>query len=320
MVASKLRKGIAPLGLRRRRWMSLLLVGCMLVAGGAACDSGDRPDKVEEPAITTIPVVHTGAEIVLPLDAYLADDATQQSISAALNILVRRCVEGFGLEFPVSLGGGSSAAAGLDNSRRYFVFEEAVAQKDGYHISQQQREEIDRVSTERAANRGKQLSSEVQNIVEGKGPTVFNGKPVPQGGCGREAATKLGGNKASTASVNVQGLRLESYSRMLADSRVAAVNALWSKCMKEQGFDYPDTKSANDDRRWSADEPTKLEIDTAVADAKCKREHNVVGIMLTVETAYQKRIIDQKITELNEIKEFYAVQATNAAQVIAGGK
>lgn len=320
MAFSRLRKGIASLALCSRKWMSLLLAGCMLVMGGAACDSDAQTDKAEEPAVTTIPVVHSGAEIVLPLDAYLADDATQQSISAALNILVRRCVEGFGLEFPVSLGGGSSTAVVSGNSRRYFVFEEAAAQQDGYHIGKQQREEIDRVSAERAANRGTQITSDVQNIVEGKGPTVFNGKPVPQGGCSREAAVKLGGSKTNTASVNVQGLQLESYSRMLADSRVTAVNASWSKCMKEQGFDYPNPKSANEDRRWSSDEPTKLEIDTAVADAKCKREHNVVGIMLAVETAYQKRLVDQKITELNEIKEFYAAQATNAAQIIAGGK
>ncbi len=302
---------------RSRSSPSLLLAGLVFLAAIAACDGGDKPSDNGEPALGAIPTVRTASEIVLPLDSYLPDDSTQRTISAAQNILLRQCVARFGLEFPISLGGDSTTSPNL-NARRYFVFEEAKAQTDGYHLSREARDEMDRVAAERNAGRV-EISSDVRNIVEGKGPTTFNGQPVPQGGCSKEAAAKLGGDGVDTIKLNVQGLRHESYGRMMADSRVSAVNALWSKCMKELGFDYPDPKAANEDRRWSADEPSKVEIDTAVADAKCKNKHNVVGVMLAVETAYQKRIIDQKAAELNEVKSLYTAQAANAAKVIASG-
>ncbi len=301
---------------RYRSRRSLLLAWLMVVAAIAACDGGDKPSDTGEPALAAIPTVRSASELVLPLDSYLPDDATQQTIYAAQNILLRQCVARFGLEFPVSVGGGSTANLNL-NARRYFVFEAAKVRTDGYHLSKEMRDEMDRVDAERSANRAVEISNDARNIIEGKGPTTFNGQQVPQGGCSREAALKLGGDKVDTVKLNVQGLGNEALGRMMTDSRVTAVNALWSGCMKELGFSYPDPKSANEDRRWGSDEPTKVEIDTAVADAECKAKHNVVGVMLAVETAYQKRIIDQKVTELNELKALYSTQVANAAQIIA---
>jgi hypothetical protein len=297
-----------------------LIATAMALAAAISGCAAQKAADTGEPALGTIAVVRSAGDIVLPLDSYQISADDDRAISNALAILLRQCVAQFGLTFPAGQGSGTvTRNAEPKNARRYFVFDPASAAVNGYRPSEEFRQAQKDVTARRTKVEREPISDDVRNVVEGKGPGTYNGRQIPQGGCSAEAARKLGGDKVDVVKISVQQLQSESYGRMMHDSRVTAVNRRWSGCMKEQGFDYADPKTANDDRRWTSEAISRVEIDTAVADANCKSANNLVGVMLSVETAYQKRLIDLNVTGLNELKKLYEAQLANAATVIAGG-
>jgi len=83
----------------------------------------------------------------------------------------------------------------------------------------------------------------------------------------------------------------------LNDSRYLPILALWSACMRDKGFDYPDPRTAAFDQQWNANQKTGLgvtpqEIATAVADMDCKISTNLVGWAVAVQSAYDQAYID----------------------------
>lgn len=72
--------------------------------------------------------------------------------------------------------------------------------------------------------------------------------------------------------------------------------------MKSAGFTYRNPLDASGDPEWSdldvRSRPTKKEIETATADANCRVEVNLVGIMYAVESAYQQRALEEYRTEV----------------------
>jgi len=78
----------------------------------------------------------------------------------------------------------------------------------------------------------------------------------------------------------------------LDDSRMVTVNAQWSACMHDQGFDYPNPREAYLDPQWNLPGTRPLETATAVADMDCKLTTNLVGIAVAVQSAYDQAYID----------------------------
>ncbi|TVL88009.1 hypothetical protein CD790_32180 [Streptomyces sp. SAJ15] len=58
--------------------------------------------------------------------------------------------------------------------------------------------------------------------------------------------------------------------------------------------------------------PGQLEIRTAVADVECKRQTNVIGVWVAVETAYQKVAIRVGGEKLRQVRQSLLVELRNA--------
>jgi hypothetical protein len=292
---------------------SLLVAGSLSIVALSAC-TVDEKTVVTEPTLATVPVVRSAADLVFPLDSYLVTPEQQHAVTDAINILGRDCLRRFGLEWPAARVSGT-ATVNL-NARRYAVIDPAKAAVEGYHA-------VDIIKQERAiqeqTSTAVKPSNDAMNVWAGRGERSFNGEPVPSGGCAQEATRKLTDGLPAADPKLPEQLQLDAHARTVKDSRVLAVFRAWSDCMRKRGFDYPDPFVANDDQRWQTQAISREEIDTAVADVDCKLESNVAGTLLAVESAYQRRLIDEHTTELDAVRNFLTAEVANAARVVAGG-
>ncbi|GAA4695322.1 hypothetical protein [Phytohabitans rumicis] len=287
-------------------------IGLALAATLAACT--EPAAEASEPTIGEIRVVRSAADVTLPLDSYALTAEQQRMVTNAIIILGRECLRGFGLDWPASQP--APPADTEPNAQRYPLMDPQKAATGGYHaldLIEGQKEIAERKKDAEAP------SQDAMNVWAGRGQTTYNGKAVPRGGCAGEAQRQLYGGKDPVDIEVVQRLGLDAHARMRQDSRVVKVFADWSACVKEQGFDYRDPYAANDDQRWQTEQVTETEIATAVADVGCKTKHNVIGTLLTVETAYQNTAIEEHAPELAAVKTYLADQQTAAARVVAGG-
>jgi hypothetical protein len=85
-----------------------------------------------------------------------------------------------------------------------------------------------------------------------------------------------------------------------SDSRVLAVERMWSRCMARHGF-RESTPAQAEQRNWPAT-PTPVEIATAEADVACKVATDLVNTWLTVEAAYQEALVAQNLTALSQLQ------------------
>jgi hypothetical protein len=278
----------------------------LVIAAAGACTAGRAPAPPAEPELGPIPVVRSGADIRLPLDAYVLTMEQARNYSAAVNILGRDCMKRFGLTWPASAPAPSTET--WLNARRYSVIEPAEAKTFGYHNP---------AVRSGAAESTEKVTADAMNVWSGGGEQTFDGKPVPPGGCSGEAARQLNKGVPDVDPGIGPKLQFESFNRIKTDSRVKRVYAEWSNCMRTKGFDYPDPYAAVNDRRWATAKPSRTEIDTAGTDVTCKTQTNTAGIMLAVETAYQKRAIEARADQMAKIKSYLDTQSANGAQILA---
>ncbi|MCC3779350.1 hypothetical protein K6I33_004945, partial [Streptomyces sp. UNOB3_S3] len=138
-----------------------------------------------------------------------------------------------------------------------------------------------------------------------KGGQRVNGHRVPPGGCTREARAELRADNAEAGgdAPVADRINIGSFERSQRDPRVMRVFAQWAACMKEHGFpSYTDPLKAGADPAWRTPEPSAKEREAATADARCKTEHNVVGVWFTVDVAYQRQEIERNAKELAAVK------------------
>ncbi|WP_250030818.1 hypothetical protein [Paractinoplanes maris] len=270
------------------------------VATIGACTTAPAVAQSGEPSTSTIPTVRSGADIVLPLDAYLLTDEQQKKLDTAVTAIGRDCLRRFGLAWP------ENRPAALDgtprNARRYAVVEPAKAKTIGYHPP----------ATAPRPVAQEKPSAEAMNVWAGRGEQTFRGQPVPAGGCAGEAVRQLTRGAPEADPGIAERLQLETYKQTKADSRVVRVFAEWSRCMRAKGYSYPDPYAAAGDQRWQTARADPAEITVATADVACKAETNLAGVMLAVETAYQNRVAAQQADKLAAIKAYFETELANA--------
>jgi hypothetical protein len=289
---------------QRGRW---LVVGFAAVTALAACSSASRADDARsEPTVGAMPRLTSSETLRLPLDEFIQSPEDMSKVEAAYRMRLRQCVAGFGLDLTLPTA-PSRQQPGV-NARRYGVTDPDVVSVYGY-----------RPPPEGTTSKPRQRppSTEVQNVLTGKGRATVNGKKVPAGGCIAQVRAQLSGGTPVDDSLAMR-LGMESLARSQADSRVRAALGRWSACMKRQGFDYTTPENAIADPRFRAgDEASRTEIATAVADATCKQQVNLVGVWSTVEAAYQRRMISQNQQALESIRKSHEGQLRRAAGVLS---
>lgn len=270
----------------RRAVAPFLVVGGLLVAPACGGDADDGNAAPELGPVLDNPGV---GSVQLPLDGYELDPDDYATFQNARDILVRTCMEAQGFEHPTVPHDAISDPA----ERRFGIVNLERARVSGFYGPLEARDE--------RSDGGPALTDDRRMALVG------SLEPGAQGGCIGEALEQLGAAELAAGQDLAQQLVFDASNLALADDRLLAVMNEWSGCMSEKGYAYEDPWAAWDDPRWlelrdhSGGAASDEEIAAAVADVECKRAHNVLGMWLAVETAYQDRAIEEHSEELEEI-------------------
>ncbi len=307
------------------RSIGAAVVAAAVVLGGAA--TGCAPSRpaapsASVPSVGAIATLATADGQALPIAPYLISPDEDRRIEAARTALIGSCMKRFGFDYaPPALGEKPDLM-----TRRYYLTDAASAAVRGYHRD-------DRPDGGEQAPPPQAVSPEMQTVL-GRGRAApapdgstapaggtYRGIAVPEGGCLGEAddALAAGGGtiQDDPAASEING---RSFEASMADGRVKAAFADWSRCMKEKGHSYGTPVDAVSDKRWlSSPTATEPEIAAATADVECKRRTNVVGIWFAVETAYQSRDVRANLPHLQQARKAVDTALANAAAAAPGG-
>lgn len=272
------------------RSLAIWFAGAVLLYAG--CGDAGRVDEAP-PAIAAVSGVTDVASLSFPLTAYGLTTEQFISVEKAIALLGADCMRRFGFDWtaPRIPDAPKGMLAG-----RYGITDAQTAARWGYQPP------ADHAKAEPPADGGYSTPAAMAVYVGNPGKT-HNGLKIPDGGCVGEARLKLG---------------QKSGDRAEADPRVRDRFARWSSCMKQAGFDYANPWAANDDPRWSGDVPAPQETATSVADVRCKRESELIGLWYAVEVAYQNRLIEQNSEALRAEQHAAQDLLRNANAVLSG--
>lgn len=299
-----------------------LLAGCSHPSPGAGRPRSPVPDQ---PAPVTATPTPTGPHQLtpLPIASFLLSDDQDIRLTRAAAVLIHSCAKRFGYDYQSPTLAGSADSQLGNNPDGDLPNVDPDATGIGYR---------DRAATHRQVRNpsGPPPSRQLLTVLAGStprarkpSPTTVNGKRVPPGGCIGEARRTISGD-ADPATVFtdpalVVNVRLDAYFKTASDNRVKAVFAAWSACMAARGFRYATPLDAVKDRRWNVDlPPTRLELNTAAADVKCKYQYNVNGVFHAIEAAFETAAIEQNRQSLERIKTDRADALRRAGAISAG--
>ncbi|MFD3679229.1 hypothetical protein [Streptomyces sp. NPDC058613] len=299
--------------------LTLLLTGC------SASDADDPPP---EPAIGAVPALLESRSLAFPLAPYVPDARQLGMLDEAQDVLVDQCMRRYGFRYQLRRKAASAEKHG--ESRRYGLSDAAEAARLGY-------ENPDTGGAPKPP--GQALGPNEQLVLHGlevdpskpvpmsqdeaeksdAATTVVGGRKVPAGGCLRESALKLYAPTADTLDSMVpHSFGFDGFARSRKDSRVVKAIGAWSACMAEHGYtaDNPmDPPPGINDTNLSGAQAIAI----AKQDVACKQRTNLVGTWYTVETAYQKQLIERNAETLDRARKQLDERMRLAASLIAAG-
>jgi hypothetical protein len=292
----------------------LAVAGCSAGSGPAAAPGGaDTPGATGAEPPVRIPVVLDAARLELPLARYSLSWDEGRLLNRVEMKLAAQCAARFGITYtrPGSTDTDDAMPKTLTD-RRYGVADPERAATAGFDVARQDaaknRTAGDRTARDEAPSG---TGPATETVMSGDGPAHVNGRAVPEEGCNGQARAELSRTAPPSPYQNLPlALIDQGFTLSRQDSRVRAALASWSRCMRERGFDYRDPLDAVADPRFTSG-TTRLETETATADVACKRETNLVGVWFAVESAYEKRLINENRDQLAEVRR------ANTARVAA---
>lgn len=283
------------------------VVICIGIAGcGSESDSADG--SAEPPLGTRLNITDT-RELRLPLDSYRLSREEQWSLTVARVPLLERCMKRYGFDYQVVLPQRRFPLA--DNERIFGLTDEDSARAYGYRLPQQKHEKLPPEP---------ELSPQGRAVMEGTGQSTYKGMKVPEGGCDGESKRALTKGAPRVEDTDAAGvLAAQVADRVEQDSRLRKAFADWSACMEKRGFNYRHPMDPNNDPTNNARATaSKHEIETAVADVRCKRETKLISTWATVTVAYQKQAIERNAERLKVQKQALQTMLRNANQAQHG--
>jgi hypothetical protein len=253
------------------------------------------------PAVPATSSVPAGL-LDLPFDDYQLNFAEESEIRRARTVLARACLRERGVRFDVPDDVRTPGAMDVEpNLRRYGVVDEGSAAGYGYHVPTTAEEKRQQEARQRWA----------ASITEDQRMALFG-----EGGCTEEADAKL-----TTFDDGFLGAAdQESLRTSERDPRVVATVAAWHTCMTGQGYAYPNPDAAIDDPRWDIDAAAipKAEIDTALADVRCKTSSGLVETWHDVEVGVQQDKIRRDAGRFAALASARDKRLAAARRVLAG--
>ncbi|MGA5197760.1 hypothetical protein [Streptomyces exfoliatus] len=278
----------------------------MATFGIAGCSGTGTEDGAGEPDAHIVNRIHT-TDLAFPLDAYRLSPEEDMVLEQAIDALTATCMTRFGIQYKTA---PPQSPTGQSRSRLYGVTEEREASVYGYRNPER-----------RASGTSKKPTrTPVENAVLLGEVATHAGKNVPEGGCAAEASKVIlsGPNKVKNIRL-ADNLIFASSAKTEEDSRVQGVFKKWSACMKESGYSYASPVAVLEDGKiFASPTPDSRETNMAVADVRCKKKYNVVGVWSSVEMAYQSAAIEQNAEDLKDIKENLRHAVLTANDAMAG--
>ena len=307
---------------------TLISFAAVAIAMAAGC-SGNPPTSahapsgllvVSPPAVSATPALDTVRGLTLPIQAYKPVAAQQNVITDAEEKLVAHCMSQFGFTWTYS---PSNVSDYNEVDREYGVADLATAQKYGYHLPPADGGGASAGSHSGQAT-GAPLSPSEVLVLSGSttgadsatSPGSYQGRQIPRGGCSGQARRQVTVVDEIDPTSLVDSIGLGMWKKAQSDARVVAGFRAWSACMRQAGYDYPTPLAAVGDRRWARPAVSQAEIQTAVADVRCKQRTKLIGIWFSVESGYEKEAIQQNIQQLTQIRNRWAAAARKAAQIL----
>ncbi|GII33787.1 hypothetical protein [Planotetraspora mira] len=298
-----------------------LLAGILVLVGATSCTTTTGGGGTAG----AIPTPRTTADLALPLDAYDLPAADREVVDKARFLMLADCTRKFGVELkthPIPARPRHKNADYLDWQADLQV------EKYGYAGPPEQ-------LMESAGYTGYSVSDEQMVVLRGRRRT-FHGKALPPGGCtGRTEALLdqgslelLGGKAAQLGEEQALFMLADDAAQdAYTDRRIRDAERVWSDCMLDAGFDYPDPVAAAGDPRWGDNAATdqfpkprgtRAEIATAGADEECRMDTNYYGVRQAAYRDSQHRIILKNQARLDRIKIINQAQIKNARKFLAG--
>jgi hypothetical protein len=271
-----------------------------------------------------IDVVAAGGPARLPLDAYELDDGDLDLVDQAQEILVADCMRERGFDYeplPDAAGGGSSASAELQQRPETFASYGLTSERDA----------------RRYGYRGPAIAWLAGLDTTGPSLTERFGAGyvaalVSPSGCADRASAELRGATAGELAepdhvANTTGrLSAEAVRRTEGDDRVVDAVRQWSRCMAAAGHDY--ATPLDPVREFSeglvlepgvtVPPPVEGEIATGVDDVHCKRAVDLEAVWRSVESAYQRVLIEESRAELTEYSRWLDALVGRARRIVGG--
>ncbi|WP_328312291.1 hypothetical protein OG432_19820 [Streptomyces sp. NBC_00442] len=304
--------------------LSDVLVGC----------AGSSPANGEDTALPSPGASRTTTTkgLHLPLEDYFIAGRQQQSaVDGATDILVEECMKSYGISYrplPPAYAGPETLV-----ELRYANLDEELASRYGFKRPGQQRADEAVAQGERRAQQlpADQLAVLIGPAGAGPAPPAqasasYRGKALPERGCIGQARRSLapdGSLRWMEDMKFVDDLENKPHTDSEKDPRVAKAIAAWSSCMNTAGHPYPaDPYAPGNDPRFNTQAhpytPAPGETETAVADTRCAKKTNLVGIWFSVEVAYQKTLIRENEPRLRQCKHARDTVLRKAAEVLRG--
>lgn len=291
------------------------LAGCAArsTAGGNAPAGGARPAG-GQPMIGQVAKVTDWRQITLPLDAYEPSLRDTVLVERAVSKQTNVCAQRFGMKFAPPVNKRDQSA--LDSSypshyRLYGLLDEVHAAAKGYR-------ETGTYSLKEATYSKQVHPSAYYNVIAAKmGGGVYKGRQIPAGGCIGEARREVAGAAVVPDTSLPETLSSDAWHLSNIDTRVTAAFSDWSACMAHSGFYYRTPMEANDDPKWTGDKASKAEIAVAVGDVRCKKQTNLTGIRMAVDSAYELVAINTNTRALAALEAGQQLQVRSAARIVA---
>nr|WP_296067587.1 hypothetical protein [uncultured Actinoplanes sp.] len=290
----------------------LLNQGCS--SGGNAQGGSPAPAaSLPPPSVTATPSVSNLNDVGLPLDRYVTTVDDYVDLDYASRLMTADCMKGFGITW--NPGTRLSMNGLRDRTNRLGLVDEAVAKRAGYHIDPAHAGDY----AEQDQRHNPELSDDQNIILMGARPGQKAPKGVPQGGCTGEGYRRIGWSIDEDQWL--QDLTNDAAQRTFADKRALKVSEAWSACMKESGYRYDKPDDANNDLRWWSDDKapaSKAEINTAVADVRCKKKVHYLDQMTAILAAYQQQVVETNAERLEAVHQHTQDALKKAAAVLGG--
>jgi hypothetical protein len=276
----------------------------LFLIAATACTTTAPADSPQQTVPSVPPPSQAVRSLTLPFDSYELSGADTATVEAAEDLLVQRCMHRLGMGWKVI-----PRIAGDDapNRRRYGIIELTIAKRFGYHVPP---------DTSGAAQRQDLDSAREKRLTPREHQAAYGSNGLS--GCWSKAHSRLLHGTPQADEALLRRLITEAYENSRRDGKVTQVVRSWSACMENKRLHYKDPISAAGDKRWvRSPRPSRAELETAIADVRCKTETGLVSAWRKTETRIQLDAIRTHPQLFHNLKEVKRGQLAAARQALA---